>query len=107
MSDDLPIVIDGITWKAPRFVKGSLIRIEEDELKHKRIRIKLLNEELAKAIVLDIVNDEQLLRIIQMMESPDEENFTMAEAIVEQLHENRRLKEQSLNGRKKSKVWKR
>jgi hypothetical protein len=41
-----------------------------------------------------------------MMHSPDEENFTMAEAIVEQLHENRRLKEQSLNGRRKVKTWK-
>lgn len=106
MSDDLPIVVGGVTWKSPRFVKN-LVFVEDAEVKNKRLRKKLLNQELAKAIALDIVNDDQLLRIIQMIESPDEENFTMAEAIVEQLHENRRLKEQSLNGRRKSKIWKR
>ncbi len=102
MSDGLPIV----PWKLP-CSKGPLVFFSDAESKRKRIRLKLLDQELAKLIALDLINEKDLLRVLQMMHSPDEENFTMAEAIVEQLHEDRRLKEQSLNGRRKSKIWKR
>jgi hypothetical protein len=106
MGDDLPIVVNGVVWK-PRRIIPSFTMPEDPEVKRKRIRLKILDQELAKLIALDLINEKDLLRVLQMMHSPDEENFTMAEAIVEQLHEDRRLREQSLNGRRKSKIWKR
>jgi len=102
-------VVYGVAWKPPRSTRPLVFSKEKisPEEKRKHIRLKLLDQELAKLIALDLINEKDLLRVLQMMHSPDEENFTMAEAIVEQLHEDRRLKEQSLNGRRKSKIWKR